>query len=357
LGNFSVKSAYHTALSKTQVQDSPEASNSKDMQLFWKAVWAMKLPRKIQNFVWRLCCNILPTRDNLLKRNISSPLECPICDYESETSKHLFGQCIYVRKVWEGKDLAVIIQSELDSEMVDRLWSIWKFKGEVALKLVATVSWCMWSVWNSSVFRDIVKLPAKIFPDAMKYIQEFNDANAMSVSYFPPSVRDRIVWTPPLEGWYKVNMDGAVFANLKKVGVGVVIRNKRGEFLGTLSELLDYGLDATDAEALAALRAIEFAAEVCPFSMIFEGDCLQVIKALQSTEFDAARVGHIYSLAQSKLSLFRSFSVVHVFREGNSVAHHLAKFARNVVGSQIWLEHVPSFLNQCLGDDVPVQFR
>ena len=147
-----------------------------------------------------------------------------------------------------------------------------------------------------------------------------------------------------------------MFADLKKVGVGVVIRNERGEFLGALSELLDYGLDAVDAEALAALRAIEFAAEVCLFSMIFEGDCLQVIKALQSMEFDAARIGHIYSLARSKLSLFSSFSVVHVFREGNSVAHRLAKFARNVVGSQIWLEHVPSFLNQCLGDDVPVQF-
>ena len=75
----------------------------------------------------------------MLKRNISSPLECPISDYESETSSHLFGQCIYARKVWEGKDLAVVIQSELDSEMVDRLWSIWKFKGEV----VEVSSYCV----------------------------------------------------------------------------------------------------------------------------------------------------------------------------------------------------------------------
>uniref|UniRef100_A0A2N9GKZ6 RNase H type-1 domain-containing protein n=1 Tax=Fagus sylvatica TaxID=28930 RepID=A0A2N9GKZ6_FAGSY len=156
--------------------------------------------------------------------------------------------------------------------------------------------------------------------------------------------RDRIVWSAPLEGWYKVNMDGAVFANLRKVGVGVVIHNKRGEFLGAMCELLDFGLDVTDAEALAALRAIEFATEVCPFSMLFEGDCLQVIRALYSPEYDASRVGHKYSLARSKLSLFRDFFVAHVLREGNSVAHRLAKFARNVTGSQVWLEHVPSFL-------------
>ena len=37
-----------------------------------------------------------------------------------------------------------------------------------------------------------------------------------------------------------------------------------------MCELLDFGLDATDAEALTALRAIEFTAEVCPFNMLFE---------------------------------------------------------------------------------------
>jgi hypothetical protein len=150
----------------------------------------------------------------------------------------------------------------------------------VALKIVAAVSWSLWNVRNSAVFRDVVKIPAKVFSDAMKYIQEFTEANALSMSFVPPIARDRIVWSAPLEGWYKVNMDGAVFANLRKVGVGVVIHNKRGEFLGAMCELLDFGLDVTDAEALAALRAIEFAAEVCPFSMLFEGDCLQVIRAL-----------------------------------------------------------------------------
>jgi hypothetical protein len=45
-----------------------------------------------------------------------------------------------------------------------------------------------------------------------------------------------------------------------------------------LSELLDYGEDAAVAEALAALRTIEFAAEVCPFNMIFEGDCCDAKK-------------------------------------------------------------------------------
>jgi hypothetical protein len=56
--------------------------------------------------------------------------------------------------------------------------------------------------------------------------------------------------------------------------------------------LLDVGSessDALDAESLAALLAVEFAADVCPFNMIFEGDCLQVMKALSSTKYDCSR--------------------------------------------------------------------
>jgi hypothetical protein len=51
-------------------------------------------------------------------------------------------------------------------------------------------------------------------------------------------------------------------------------------------------------------------------------------------------VGHVYSIARSKLSLAQGSSVIHVPREGNSVAHCLAQFARNIVGSQVWLESV-----------------
>jgi hypothetical protein len=191
----------------------------------------------------------------------------------------------------------------------------------------------------------------------MLYIQNFNEAQMMRVDQANRGVKERIKWIAPREGWYKVNMDGAVFADLQRVGVGVVIRNEKGEFLGVMSELLDYGLDAIDAEALVALRAIEFAVEVCPFNMLFEGDCLQVIKALQSDDYDSSRVGHLYAIARSKLSLLNCSSVAHVYRDGNYVAHCLAQFARYVAGSQVWLESVPPFLQHSLDLDVPVQFR
>jgi hypothetical protein len=83
-------------------------------------------------------------------------------------------------------------------------------------------------------------------------------------------------------------------------------------------------------------------------------NCLQVIKALSSDEFDLSRIGHLFAIVRSKFSLLSSHSVVHVHREGNSIAHCLAQYAQNVVRSQVWLESVPPFLQQYLSSDVPV---
>lgn len=36
----------------------------------WAHVWKMKMPNKIRVFAWRVCQNILPTRENLIRRKV-----------------------------------------------------------------------------------------------------------------------------------------------------------------------------------------------------------------------------------------------------------------------------------------------
>jgi hypothetical protein len=50
--------------------------------------------------------------------------------------------------------------------------------------------------------------------------------------------------------------------------------------------------------------------QVCPFNIIFEGDCVQVTKALSSSEFDFSRVGHLYAIARSKLDLCNCVEII-----------------------------------------------
>ena len=45
-------------------------------------------------------------------------------------------------------------------------------------------------------------------------------------------------WQVPQAGFVKVNFDGAVFGELNKLGVGVLIRNNNGAVLASCSEKL-----------------------------------------------------------------------------------------------------------------------
>lgn len=78
-GLFSVRSAYHLEKERL-IRLQGESSRASQQHSVWKRLWSMNVPGVVKTFIWRVCNNALPTRDNLYKKNIIlSPL-CPICD-------------------------------------------------------------------------------------------------------------------------------------------------------------------------------------------------------------------------------------------------------------------------------------
>ncbi|GKC50822.1 RNA-directed DNA polymerase, eukaryota [Tanacetum coccineum] len=62
--------------------------------------WIKCIPIKVNVFVWKALQDRLPTRTNLVRRNILvDSLSCPICDGEPEDSSHLFFRCCLARDV------------------------------------------------------------------------------------------------------------------------------------------------------------------------------------------------------------------------------------------------------------------
>ncbi|TVU12514.1 hypothetical protein EJB05_46165 [Eragrostis curvula] len=58
-------------------------------------IWSTSVPTKLKFFAWLLCNDRLPTRANLLHKNILLPEEacCPRCPGVLETADHLFFGC------------------------------------------------------------------------------------------------------------------------------------------------------------------------------------------------------------------------------------------------------------------------
>ena len=80
---------------------------------------------------------------------------------------------------------------------------------------------------------------------------------------------------------YKTNYDEAVFEGSEEAGIGVIVRNDRGEVLAALSEKIPYLGSVVLVEVLAARRAIQFFMELGITQSIFEGDSKIVYKAFK----------------------------------------------------------------------------
>ncbi|GKB22302.1 RNA-directed DNA polymerase, eukaryota [Tanacetum coccineum] len=133
--------------------------------------WVKYVPIKINVFAWRVWLDRLPTRLNLIQRNVSvSSLLCPICSSSSEDISHLLFKCSLAADVfrlicrwWDLTWFPLSSYSEwLNWFKTIRLSS--KLKG--MLEGVFYVSWwCIWNYRNHLLFSD--QLPRKdvIFDD------------------------------------------------------------------------------------------------------------------------------------------------------------------------------------------------
>ena len=99
--------------------------------------------------------------------------------------------------------------------------------------------------------------------------------------------------------------------------------------------------DSEKVEALACCRAMEFAMEVGFSELILEGDNMTVMKSLISLKPNWSPLGHTYEEIQCISTGLRSFTVSFVKHSTNTVAHALAKHARQVNDELVWLEDCP----------------
>ena len=107
------------------------------------------------------------------------------------------------------------------------------------------------------------------------------------------------------------------------------------------------------AEALAARRAVIFAREMSLFDIIVEGDCLTVIQALLRVGPCALLFGHIIDEIKRLGGVLRRCMFQHVWRDGNRLAHCLAKKAVLSTGFEVWVEDLLEAVDVVFQSDLP----
>ena len=159
-------------------------------------------------------------------------------------------------------------------------------------------------------------------------------------------------------GELKANFDGTVFADMGEADIGVVIRNEFGEVMAALSEKIALPSSVETLELLVARRVVVFAVELGLQQISFEGDANGVIKALSQRDVTHSPVGHLVKdhLVKDFRSIASSlgtFSLSHTRRQGNNVAHALARRALFSFPLLVWMEDVPPNILHYVLKDFP----
>ena len=148
-------------------------------------------------------------------------------------------------------------------------------------------------------------------------------------------------WVPPPANFVKINFDGAVFSKDKFSRVGAVIREENGLVLGSCSKHLPQAYSAVEVEALAAATALALAEDLGMQRVILEGDSLVIIIALREEEQIFSPIGLLLEDVRRLSLSFQQLLYSHTKREGNSVAHNLARYANSIPDFLVWMEDVP----------------
>ncbi|KAL0337807.1 UNVERIFIED_CONTAM: hypothetical protein Scaly_2055800 [Sesamum calycinum] len=208
-GMFSVKSAYHVAVS---LANRNQPSTSQPIHSPWKAVWSANVPGKVRVFIWKLAQNALPTGSNLFKKLRDVVLVCPYCGSEEEDTEHVFLRCRLRAKfgLFLTSD-GVLFPTILLTRVVGWNSLLKLCPGMTSPAASQSVGQFGGTgivlSWNNHTFRRGTFSPLP--PITLPLFKQLT-ASSSKVTHQAPPVR----WSPPGLGEVKLNFDGAIFASL-----------------------------------------------------------------------------------------------------------------------------------------------
>ncbi|KAK4384943.1 putative mitochondrial protein [Sesamum angolense] len=158
-GIFSVRSAYHLALSMSVKASS--SGTGWPLQL-WHKVWQAPAPNKVKLFIWRAIRNILPTASNLQRRIPYDNFSCPLCESVSEGPIHTFFHCAFARQVWALSNVRWHILDSSPLSMEEWITDLSAKLSSTEFAFVTMVCWTIWWTRNLKLANKEFLLPLQL---------------------------------------------------------------------------------------------------------------------------------------------------------------------------------------------------
>ena len=134
--------------------------------------------------------------------------------------------------------------------------------------------------------------------------------------------------------------------------VGLVVQDINSLVLASYAKKIHQSFKAVEIESMAAATALTFAKDLGFQHIILEGDSLEVIQALWDKTKTLTPTGLLLEDVRSLSQNFDLLLYSHTKRDGNAVAHSLAKYALRIPDFLAWIEDVPTHIQSIVQADL-----
>ena len=248
----------------------------------WTSICKVKVPSKINVFLWRLARHSIPAGEVLHRRNMSTTASCPLCGAH-DTWKHALLDCPMSRSTWVLSSDDVIDQLSGVQYEGARHWIFAmkeKLKQDEFVRLAVTL-WAIWGARRKAIHEGIFQSPFTIHSLISSYLREIEMLNQPSLNPERAAVTRPQRWLPPQESLFKINVDAAVGLRGEHGSMGTVCRDQTECFVGASAFGFTNIGDPPTLEALAIREALDLADELNLHHIQVATDCKEVVEEIK----------------------------------------------------------------------------
>ncbi|KAK0599425.1 hypothetical protein LWI29_005166 [Acer saccharum] len=221
------------------------------------------------------------------------------------------------------------------------------------VELFCIIVWRIWSFRNSYTHRSILGKLSEVFDWCEQFLKDFQDAKREDRTKQMPKDNMVICWLPPEVGVYKANCDVKMDKLGGCTGIGVVVRDHRGEVFASCSQTLEANLTIKAAKLTAFLKNIQFVIDCGLEPCVFEGDDATVVKWTKEDSHYSSDNGFLLNDISSLCKQFSFVKFGHCPKRANLVASALACHALKISNDGFWMEECPGSISEIVEVDKP----
>ncbi|KAF5454761.1 hypothetical protein F2P56_024401 [Juglans regia] len=214
---------------------------------------------------------------------------------ESETIMHAIWECPGANDIWADVSFGAQKLNRAETDFMLLWLKLINKLSKEQLELVAVMFRRQWLRRNMFVFERKIVCPKTVLQKASESLVEYKAAQALLQQTKQSQVRGRgdLKWEKPVAGLVKINWDASLDVKDRRMGVGIIIRDEKGEALVAVCDKKEHVDNPMVAESYALRVALDVCGELNIQKAIFEGDAKSVITAVHREAEDLSLVGSI----------------------------------------------------------------